>query len=177
MWFTLLTPNVKKNKQKKQEGRRERNRQRNRESILSSSIILWCSSLLATRPSIFSPLRWGWTVSRRAYGFEGKVHLRRSAGALVGNVYHLRAVRTYALCGSVIRSHGEKHKQLMVGRWRSDGGREVSWGIGRRTGRWISDSRFRRKKREKLFKLSFLTFLLFGGGGWWRGAGLEVVHM
>lgn len=48
------------------------------------------------------------------------------SGVLVGNVYHLLAVRTYALCGSVIRSPGEKHKQLMVGRWRSDGGREAS---------------------------------------------------
>lgn len=59
---------------------------------------------------------------------------------LVGNVYHLLAVRTYALCGAVIRSPGEKHKQLIVGRWWSDGGRGASGGIGRRTGRWISGS-------------------------------------
>lgn len=44
------------------------------------------------------------------------------------NVYHLLTVRTYALCGSVIHSPGEKHKQLMVGRWWSDDGREASGG-------------------------------------------------
>lgn len=74
------------------------------------------------------------TAAMRLDSISQSIWLRRDGTSasigrlLVGNVYHLLAVRTYALCGSVILSQGEKHKQLMVGRWWSDGGREVSGG-------------------------------------------------
>lgn len=54
---------------------------------------------------------------------------------LVGNVYHLLAVRTYALCVCLSSAARErKHKQLMVGRWWSDGGRRVCVCVGEAMG-------------------------------------------
>lgn len=100
------------------------------ERIHSSHTILCCSGLLATGHSIFSLLRWGWTVSGGAYGLEGKVHCSRPA-----NVYHLLAFRTYALCGS--HPQPGRETQTINGGQMVEGG---EWGIGRRTGMWISGS-------------------------------------
>lgn len=62
----------------------EKNELRESAGIHSSNTIIWWSSLLATVTSIFTSLRWGWTVSCRAYGLEEKVHGCRSADRLLG---------------------------------------------------------------------------------------------
>lgn len=122
-------------------GRRERKRDRERER---EHPFKPDNSLVQRSPS--NRTLHLFTAEMRLDSISWSIWFRREGASqpisrvLVGNVYHLLAVRTYALCGSVIHSQGEKHKQLMVGRWWSDGGREVSGGIGRRTGRWISGS-------------------------------------
>lgn len=54
---------------------------------------------------------------------------------LVGNVYHLLAVRTYVLCDS--HPQPGRETQTINGGQMVEGG---EWGIGRRTGMWISGS-------------------------------------
>lgn len=81
---------------------------------------------------------------------------------LVGNVYHLLAVRTYALCGSVIHSPGEKHKQLMVGRWWSDDGREASWGKADGRGGGLVVARLKKKEKQTNFFAFFSNFFFRG---------------
>lgn len=112
---------------KKNESGREKEREREREHPFSPD-----NSSAQRSPS--NRTLHLFTAEMRLDSISRSIWFRREGASqpisrvLVGNVYHLLAVRTYALCGSVIRSPGEKHKQLMVGRWRSDDGREASGG-------------------------------------------------
>lgn len=118
IWLTLLAPREKKKKKKKL---REEEREDPFNPAYSS---VRRSPSNRTLHLFIGEMRLD-SISRSIW-FRREGASQPISGVLVGNVYHLLAVRTYALCGSVIRSPGEKHKQLMVGRWRSDGGREAS---------------------------------------------------